>query len=67
MEQKNILGYRAMIGKTQKQFAELLNISTPAYNRKEKGQVPFKPNEMKILKEFIQKFYPEVTIDGLFF
>lgn len=62
-----LAGYRSKLNKTQKDFANLIGVSNQAYSSKENGRTPFKPNEMKILKEFISQHYPSVTIDILFF
>lgn len=68
MERLNELaGYRSKLNKTQRDFAKLLNISNQAYSSKENGKTPFKPAEMKKIKDFIIEFYPDVTIDILFF
>lgn len=67
MDCTKLIGYRVMMKKTQKDFAALLNISTPAYNRKEKGITTFKPEEMLKIKEYINGKYPSISIDDLFF
>lgn len=62
-----LAGYRTMLGKTQEDFAELLNISKQSYNQKELGKNMFHDKEKKIIKEYISKKFPEITIDALFF
>lgn len=62
-----LAGFRCKLNKTQKDFAKLLNISNQAYSSKENGKTPFKPIEMKIIKDYIVEHYPDVTIDILFF
>jgi transcriptional regulator with XRE-family HTH domain len=43
---------RVLKGLTQKNIAQLLNISIQSYNKKENGKVPFTANELKILSDF---------------
>ena len=62
-----LAGYRTMLGKTQEDFAELLGISKQSYNQKELGKNMFHDEEKKIIKEYISKKFPEITIDLLFF
>ncbi|PKG22726.1 helix-turn-helix transcriptional regulator [Niallia nealsonii] len=62
-----IVGYRKMIGLTQKEMAKRLNISEGTYRNKEKGKVSFKDGEMKILFDLVNKELPGVTINDIFF
>ncbi|MBF0848561.1 helix-turn-helix domain-containing protein [Streptococcus danieliae] len=62
-----LAGYRAMLKKTQKDFAELIKVTNQTYSKKENGQIPFKPKEMETLKNYIKETYSDVTIDSLFF
>lgn len=62
-----LAGYRAMLNMTQKDFAELLKVTNQTYSKKENGQIPFKPKEMEILKNYIKETYTDVTIDSIFF
>lgn len=62
-----IKGYRNMIGKTQKDMAKMLGISSNAYNKKEKGETPFKDNEKIMFKNMLLPYFPEITIDDIFF
>ena len=59
--------YRSFLGKTQKDFAELLNISVQAYWNKENGRTPFNDVEKKIIKDLIQTEFPDITYEELFF
>ena len=52
MNLKNkIRGYRTMLGLTQKEMAERLNISAQSYFNKENGNVAFKDGEKMQIKE----------------
>ncbi|TYR78435.1 helix-turn-helix domain-containing protein [Priestia megaterium] len=62
-----IVGYRKMIGLTQKEMAKRLNISEGTYRNKEKGKVSFKDGEMKIFFDLVHKELPVVTINDIFF
>lgn len=62
-----IAGYRRMLGKTQKDLAALFGISTQAYSSKERGKTQFKDSEKLIFKNELQKLFPGITIDEIFF
>lgn len=62
-----VAGYRRMLGKTQKEFAELFGISTQAYSSKERGRTQFKDSEKKIIKDELKELFPDITIDDIFF
>lgn len=68
MCQKNKLaGYRTMLGKTQLEMSEILNISRQAYSMKENGKISFNDGEKKIIKELLMPIFPSITIDDIFF
>ncbi|WP_195251043.1 transcriptional regulator [Romboutsia sp. 1001713B170207_170306_H8] len=63
-----LVGIRKSINKTQSDFAELLGISRPTYLVKEKSYGDeFTGREMKILTSYIKKFYPNITMEEIFF
>lgn len=62
-----IAGYRRMLGKTQKDVAEMFGISTQAYSSKERGKTQFKDSEKVIFKKELQRLFPDITIDEIFF
>lgn len=62
-----IAGYRAMLNLKTKHFAEMFEISIPAYRLKEKGEVPFKDNEKIILVKFFKDNGIDTNIEDLFF
>lgn len=61
-----IAGYRKMLG-TQKDMARLFGISVQAYSSKERGKTQFKDSEKVIIKNKLQKLFPNITIDEIFF
>lgn len=68
MSQKNkLVGYRAMLGKTQKEMADAMGISRQSYYLKEKGDIAFSDNEKSIFKKMLIPLFPTITIDELFF
>jgi putative DNA-binding phage protein len=67
MKINKIKAYREAIGKSRNQFANLLNVGYVSYSRKENGDVPFKDSEKIILLEYLKEFFPNETIDSLFF
>lgn len=62
-----IVGYRNMMGMTQKDIAEHFDISSQAYWKKEKGKVPFSDKEKVIFKNLLNSIFPSITIDEIFF
>lgn len=62
-----VKGYRNMLGLSQKEMANKLNISANAYRSKESGKVDFKDSEKIIIKEMILPLFPEVTLEEIFF
>lgn len=56
-----------MLGKTQKDFGDILEISKQSYNQKELGKISFSDTEKMKLKEYIQKKFPEISYEMLFF
>lgn len=62
-----IRAYRYALGKTQKDMSELLNIHHVVYGRKERMLVPFTDKEKVILLNFFKEYFPDETIDSLFF
>lgn len=67
MKKIKIKGYRNMLGMTQTELASILGISKQSYYRKEKGYSNFKDNEKIIIKTFFSSFFPEITVDDIFF
>ncbi|MEK4948370.1 helix-turn-helix transcriptional regulator [Carnobacterium sp. FSL W8-0810] len=61
-----IAGYRKMLG-TQKDMAKLFGISVQAYSAKERGKTQFKDSEKVIIRNKLQKLFPGITIDEIFF
>lgn len=62
-----VLLYRKSIGYTQKDIADLLNISEGTYRSKEKGLSMFKSDEMEIFLDLVKKNNPSATIEDIFF
>ena len=62
-----ISNYRRFLGKTQKDMAKILGISTQAYWNKENERTPFTDNEKRTIKELIEPYFPDVTYGELFF
>ena len=62
-----VRSYRYALGKTQKEMSELLNIHNVVYGRKERMLVPFTDKEKVILLNYFREYFPDETIDSLFF
>lgn len=62
-----IRAYRHALGKTQKEMSELLNIHHVVYGRKERMLAAFTDKEKVILLNYFKEYFPNETIDSLFF
>lgn len=63
-----LVGLRASLGKTQKEFAELLGITQGTYSKKEKSiENEFSRSEMKTILDYLKNYFPDVTADEIFF
>ena len=60
-------GYRVMLGLTQQQMADKLNISLQSYNNKETKKTPFNDKERLAIKSMVAEIKPDITIDELFY
>lgn len=66
-ELNKIAGYRNMLQMNQTKMGELLGISKQAYSKKERGIVKFNDKEKLIIKNLILPYFPDISIDELFF
>jgi putative DNA-binding phage protein len=62
-----VRSYRQALGKTQKEMSELLNIHHVVYGRKERMLVSFTDKEKVKLLNYLKEYFPNETIDSLFF
>lgn len=63
-----IASYRAGLGLTQKEMAERLGItSQQQYHLKESKKRPFTDSEKKAMKSLLSPYFPNITIDEIFF
>ena len=60
-------GYRVMLGLTQREMAEKLNISLQSYNNKETKKTSFNDKERLMIKAMVAEIKPDITIDELFY
>ena len=60
-------GYRVMLGLTQQQMADKLDISLQSYNNKETKKTPFNDKERLAIKSMVAEIKPDITIDELFY
>ncbi|MPN43000.1 hypothetical protein SDC9_190559 [bioreactor metagenome] len=68
MDLKNrIAGYRKMLGLTQSEMAERLNISLTAYFNKENEITPFSDKEKVIIRDMLKEVVENPSIDSIFF
>lgn len=67
MKKTKLRFYREELGKKQLDFARLLRISPQFYNAKENGKYNFRDDEKIIIKKEIEKQFPNITLEELFF
>lgn len=68
MEIKNkVKGYRIMLGLTQQEVANELNISISSYINKESGRTAFKDNEKMLFKDLLLPYFPNISLEEIFF
>lgn len=64
---QELSNYRKAVGYTQKDMAKIFGISRQAYYRKEKGYTSFSDKEKIVFRDLIKPFFPNATIESLFF
>ncbi|MCB8516815.1 helix-turn-helix transcriptional regulator [Enterococcus durans] len=62
-----VVGYRKMLGYTQKDMAEKFNISRQSYHLKETGKIAFNDREKVKFKKMLQPLFADITVDDIFF
>lgn len=62
-----VRGYRNMIGLTQKDLGDKLNVTPQSISSKEKGRTSFTDKEKVILLKLFKEVDNDLTIDKLFF
>lgn len=62
-----VAGYRKMLGYTQESLAKEFGILTQAYWKKERGDTQFSDQEKRKFKDMLKPFFPNITIDEIFF
>lgn len=62
-----VKGYRNMLKLTQKELAKNLGISTVSYIKKENGKTDFKDVEKLKFKSLLVPYFPEITLEDIFF
>lgn len=62
-----VAGYRKMLGLTQAEMAEKINVSETTYRNKEKGRIPFKDYEMEIIHQLLKPVNRDISISDIFF
>ena len=65
MSVNKIKGYRAMLGMSQKEMAEVLGLSLRGYSTKENGQSKFDANELVKIQQTFKEKNLEVSLDDL--
>lgn len=63
---RNLKGYRTMLGMTQTEMAKKIGMVLSTYSFKETGKADFTQTEMEDIKKIINEKYPELTTDEIF-
>lgn len=63
----DVTRYRKFLGLTQKEMADELNISKQSYWNKENGKTAFSDEEKLYIKNMLIDYFPDITIDDIFF
>lgn len=56
-----------MLGLTQKDLAELLDLSSQSVSNKERGFTSFTDEEKLVFRELVKDLIPDITIDEIFY
>ena len=56
-----------MLGLTQQEVANKLNISISSYINKESGRTAFKDNEKMLFKDLLLPYFPNISLEEIFF
>lgn len=64
---KMLIAYRKLLNQNQSQFAQSVGIKYSTYVFKERGTNDFTQTEMSNIVNYIKTFYPEVTVNDIFF
>ena len=62
-----IKSFRALVGWSQKQMAQKLELSETQYRAKENGRYEFTQSEMKSFFEVVKPFKEDLTYEDIFF
>lgn len=62
-----LIAYRKMLKINQAEMANVVNVSSTSYNRKEVGKIDFTQSEMINIVNFFKKYIPDLTMDDIFF
>lgn len=60
-------GYRCRLGENQEEFARNIGMSFSTYCKKEQGCYSFKASEMASIRDYLKRFFPDITVDEIFF
>lgn len=63
---KNLIGYRYMLGLNQEQIAKKIGMAASSYSMRETGKREFKQTEMKKIMVIINEKYPKMTMEEIF-
>lgn len=61
-----VKAFREVLGIPQHEMSRMLSISQPSYNRKEKKR-KFSDEEKIILTDYFKKYFPNETLESIFF
>ena len=67
MKPNKVKGYRIMLGMTQKEIANKLDITCESYINKENVITAFNDNEKIAFKNILLTSFPKITLEDIFF
>lgn len=67
MKINKVKGYRNMLNLSQEEISSILGITKQSYYLKENGIREFKDNEKLKFKELLIPFFPDITLEEIFF
>ena len=62
-----LLGIRKSVGIKQDEIAKFLEINQATFSKKERGLSEFKKTEMEKVTIFLKRYFPEITLEDIFF
>ena len=56
-----------MLNMTQEDMGKIIGIKKQQYSLKERKKYPFSDKEKQLIKNYLMEYFPNITIDDIFF